>query len=107
MSAWTIGTRVAAVMDAAGGEVRLFGFGVYEGDFVFGDESSTQPEGFVATLAKRRGFRNPRIRLDDGKIVWGCECWWLPEETFHKRFAGLRIVPADIEAERVRAREGR
>lgn len=19
---------------------------------------------------------NPRIRLDDGSIIWGCQCWW-------------------------------
>lgn len=21
-------------------------------------------------------MKNPRIRLDDGSIIWGCECWW-------------------------------
>ena len=19
---------------------------------------------------------NPRIRLDDGSMIWGCQCWW-------------------------------
>ena len=21
---------------------------------------------------------NPRIRLEDGSVIWGCECWWGP-----------------------------
>jgi len=21
-------------------------------------------------------FTNPRIRLDDGSVIWGCQCWW-------------------------------
>ena len=26
------------------------------------------------------GALNPRIVLDDGSILWGCECWWEPVE---------------------------
>ncbi len=22
---------------------------------------------------------NPKILLDSGDVVWGCECWWGPE----------------------------
>jgi len=25
-------------------------------------------------------YDNPRIRLEDGSIVWGCECWWTEVE---------------------------
>jgi len=21
-------------------------------------------------------MENPRIRLDDGSVIWGCQCWW-------------------------------
>jgi len=24
------------------------------------------------------GWENPRIRLQDGTAIWGCECWWTP-----------------------------
>lgn len=26
--------------------------------------------------------KNPKIRLDDGREVWGCECWWGSAEDF-------------------------
>jgi len=25
-------------------------------------------------------WKNPRIRLDDGSVIWGDECWWKPVE---------------------------
>lgn len=25
------------------------------------------------------GFANPCIKLDDGRTVWGYQCWWGPE----------------------------
>lgn len=23
-----------------------------------------------------KNHKNPKITLDDGKVIWGCECWW-------------------------------
>lgn len=34
---------------------------------------------------------NPRLDLDGGGTVWGCECWWMPEEEFDS-FVGSRAV---------------
>lgn len=34
---------------------------------------------------------NPRLDLDNGSTVWGCECWWMPEEEFAD-FLGSRTV---------------
>jgi hypothetical protein len=34
---------------------------------------------------------NPRLDLDGGGTVWGCECWWMPEEEFDA-FLGSRTV---------------
>jgi hypothetical protein len=42
---------------------------------------------------------NPRLDLDDGGTVWGCECWWMPEAEFDK-FAGSRTVVLVSEPER-------
>jgi len=36
---------------------------------------------------------NPRLDLDDGSVVWGCECWWMPEAEFES-FKGSRQVVA-------------
>jgi len=38
----------------------LLGYGIYEGDFEH-------------PVLKRL---NPRMLLDSGERVWGCECWW-------------------------------
>ena len=58
------GGRVGAIRDANSEEVNIFGYGVYDGD-------KNHP---------LLGFPNPHITLDSGCIVWGCECWWGPEE---------------------------
>jgi hypothetical protein len=34
---------------------------------------------------------NPRLDLDSGGTVWGCECWWMPEAEF-ERFKGSRQI---------------
>lgn len=35
---------------------------------------------------------NPRLDLDDGGTVWGCECWWMPEEQFDRGYANHTVV---------------
>lgn len=70
------GDRVIALMNAKDGVVRSFGAGVYAGDFPVAPEAG----GF------NFGQLNPRIDLDNGKTVWGCECWWGDEEAVKKRF---------------------
>jgi hypothetical protein len=59
------GDRVGAILrsDAEGKKIYIYGYGVYEGDF------------FVSGLL----CPNPRIKLDNGKTVWGYQCWWLNE----------------------------
>lgn len=31
---------------------------------------------------------NPRLGLDNGHIVYGCECWWGGEEAIRRHLAG-------------------
>lgn len=89
------GDRVGAVLSASNGEVHLLGFGVYEGNEV--------PHGMnVGTLGvmARAGIPNPKIKLDSGAVVWGCECWWgseagLKRELESGRFAGMKVVEVD------------
>lgn len=94
------GARVFAMESANDTEVRSFGCGVYEGDFV-----PTEAAGFFADCAKELGHTNPRIRLDSGKIVYGCECWWGLESVMEKTVAGRTIVQVDIDEVRAKARE--
>jgi len=92
------GTRVGAVMcsDQKKKTIDLLGYGIYEGDEV--------PESAVCGFAeacKEHGVGNPKIKLDSGKIVWGCECWWGPEDVIKKhvneaRRAGYVVNNVDI-----------
>lgn len=99
------GERVYAVLSATADEVSLLGFGVY-----VGDEVPPAPTGVVRALfgaatweefdkvvAEDMGCEpnpatrptNPKIVLDDGEVVWGCECWWGPESAY-PAFRGAR-----------------
>lgn len=71
-----IGMRVGALKCAKMGFVEMYGYGVYEGDFVPPKETG----GFNI------GIENPRIKLDNGDVVYGCECWWGEEVQFKKKF---------------------
>lgn len=77
-----VGDRVGAVLSMDDKQVNLLGFGVY-----MGDESAL-------------GRKNPKLQLDNGKIVWGCECWWGPEEGLKKEMQGKEVVNVDINAVR-------
>lgn len=77
------GYRVGAICDADDYTVRLYGYGVYDGDF-------QPPVDFG-------GRTNPRITLDSGKVVWGYECWWGPEDQVKKNIGGREVVVVDID----------
>ncbi len=93
----TKGKRVGAILGSGKGEVSFLGYGVYEAD--------ETPYGAVGALAEMLIYtkaKNPKIVLDSGKTVWGCECWWGPEGDVKKRLArwredGYEIVGVDIE----------
>ncbi|WP_157874555.1 hypothetical protein [Streptomyces sp. AcH 505] len=59
--------------------------------------SMTVDEQVVELLAQMD--LNPRLDLDGGGTVWGCECWWMPEAEFNK-FLGSRTIVMAPEPER-------
>jgi len=75
-----IGERVGAILSANENSVQLFGYGIYEGDKI--------PE--KGPLAEA-GLANPCILLDNGKRVYGYECWWGPEEKVKQIIGNRRI----------------
>jgi len=89
---YTIGTRVGAICDADDHEVRLYGYGVYDGYFI--------PPPEILFLGAPIAHENPRITLDDGKVVWGCECWWGAEERIKSMIGSRKVVLVDIEDHR-------
>lgn len=98
-----IGARVGAILSSNATEVHLLGFGVYDGNHTppFGPMGA--PWSVVEEMKKAGQlpqdwtWTNPRITLDDGRVVWGCQCWWGPEDAVRKRIAGLRVVPATLD----------
>ena len=97
-----IGKRVRITQDCRDGSPASGAYGIYEGDFpltaivsVNGDYQEFDHDAFVAWNSKRENpipemtrenpkpgpafwfaNNNPRIRLEDGSTIWGCQCWW-------------------------------
>lgn len=84
MTKTQVGTRVGAILYADTQKVGLLGYGVYEGDFVPPVEANEM----LSTL----DITNPRIKLDDGRTVWGCQCWWGPEDKIKANIEGREVV---------------
>lgn len=86
------GTRVGAILDADEEKVRFLGYGVYQGDYVPEDPAIT----LFQVSMKRLQIKNPRILLDSGKEVWGCECWWGPEDRIRQSIGDRAVEIVDI-----------
>lgn len=94
MSRREIGSRVGAILAAGDGVIQLLGFGVYQGDEVLNEA----------------GYPNPKLVLDNGDTVWGCECWWSSEDDIKARLAywerhGWEVRVVSIEDARRRSEE--
>ncbi len=94
------GERVGAVIGTENKEVRFLGFGVYEGDFKLPKKA----------LGFNFGQKNPKIKLDSGKVVYGCECWWCSEEGMNDKLkewkkAKYKIINVDIDQIRKKCRK--
>lgn len=90
-----IGDRVGAIMSVEDGIVKLFGYGVYAGKFI-----PPLNTGGLGPLMHEMKASNPRIDLDNGKQVYGCECWWGPEDKIKETYKDLQIIEIDIDLER-------
>lgn len=100
------GERVGAILSTTTEEdetvtVNFLGFGTYAGEHV--PEEAT---GWMAEIMREVGRTNPKIELDSGKVVYGCECWWGPEAKVQERLAKYdRINEVDIDEIRKKHRE--
>ena len=89
MKRYKKGDRIGAVLKSDDDTVYLLGYGVYDGDDVPPNDPSG--ERGLMSLVHEVGNKNPKIKLDDGRIVWGCECWWGSEKAV-KESIGTRTV---------------
>jgi hypothetical protein len=87
-----IGARVGAISHTDDdGKVYFFGFGTYQGTAV-----PEEAVGWMAEAAREVGLKNPKIVLDNGEVVYGCECWWGAEERVKEQLANKEVVPVSI-----------
>lgn len=115
-----VGTRVGAVLSADATTVKLLGYGVYEGNFlppgaeepnadyvkrlfhpdpVPTKEGETEEQAIAnlsSILAGSPFHANPRIRLDNGEVVWGRECWWGPEEGVRSAIKDRKVIMCSL-----------
>ena len=90
-----VGDRVFAAESSDEDEVRMFGVGVRLEDAV--PDASV---GGFGPILMRMGRTNPRIRLDSGDIVWGCECWWGAEAELDEMVSGRRVIAVPVPSKR-------
>ncbi len=91
-----VSRRVGAVQSCKEGHMKLFGYGDYIGDFL-----PVEAVGWMAEAARKAGVTNPKIMLDNGKVIYGCECWWGNEDRVKEMVAAAEKV-TDIDIEVVR-----
>ena len=82
------GMRVGVFHSLTEQTLALLGYGVYEGDEV-------PPESIIAPIIGKPaliGLAVPKLRLDDGTVVWGCEVWWNDEGSVKKLELERQII---------------
>lgn len=88
-----VGDKVLALMSANETTYYSYGAGIYQGDEV-------PPPGVGINLGfdlNAEKIPNPKIQLENGDIVWGCECWWHEYDSYIKALEGLKEVKVSIE----------
>jgi hypothetical protein len=90
------GDRVGAVMSADKVAVKFFGWGVFKGREV----PDKSVGGEMGDVLREMGVTNPKIVLDSGKVVWGCECWWGSEAEVKAMLEGRVLIEVDIDEAR-------
>ena len=84
-----------AIRDSQDGVLNIYGAGTYVGDVDLPEYAG----GF------NFGQSNPKIELDNGKVVFGCECWWGPEEHLREKYADYQFMEVDIDKDRIKVEE--
>jgi hypothetical protein len=86
-----VGDRIGAVLSMNVGTAKLLGYGTYAGEHV--PEESV---GGMGKFLREHQIPNPKIELDSGEVVYGCE--WGPEEQVKKKLESLQVENVSIDA---------
>jgi hypothetical protein len=81
------GTRVGALVatNNVTKEVQWLGEGTYMGEEV----PDVEP-------FKSIGLPNPKIKLDNDKVVWGYQCWWGELDKIKAKYEGWKFVETTL-----------
>lgn len=103
MSSAKPGDRVGAILSAdKTGVVQFLGYGTYLGDRPcpvgpFGMSIDEMKAAAREHGVEYRPFTNPCIKLDNGRHVWGMQCWWGPESKVKEILAKYAsVVDAEL-----------
>lgn len=92
-----IGEKVGAILGSNDDEtIEFFGYGVYECDAI-----PEEAVGYLAEIVREAKIESPKIKLDSGKVVYGCECWWGSEEHVKEELSKYKKV-IDVDIDEVR-----
>ena len=89
--------RVGAMLSKSDEKIELIGYGT-----LVSEEIPEGAVGVLAEMARALLTPNPKIQLDSGQIVWGCECWWGEEEGVKDQVAQHKNV-VNVDIDEVRA----
>ncbi len=103
ISNYAIGTRVIVMINNPQESltVHLLGYGIYIANEV-PDENAV---GALASHCRKLGKLTPKIRLDDGRVVWGSEVFWGDATQLEELIDDREIVHCDLDIERENARK--
>jgi len=85
-----IGDRVGAIRNMDDETAWVFGYGVYDGEEVPPEDE--KGERGMIDFVHAANVTNPKLLMDDGTIIWGCECWWGPEKLARETISDRKIV---------------
>ena len=95
------GLRVGVFHSMTDSTLLLLGYGTFEGAEVPPTDIIIPGQGPVGAV----GVAAPKIRLDDGTVVWGGEAWWNTEEAVKAYEEGRTIVHPKLDSIRAKIRE--
>ena len=80
--------KVTAIESVNEGVMRSYGEGEYLGDKI----PDVEP-------FKSLKMKNPCIKLDSGKHIWGFQCWWGETEKVNAKYEGKLTGTVIVEVE--------
>jgi len=79
--------RVGVIIGESDGVLKVLGNGEY-----VGDEVPIEAVGMFADMMRKINHPNPKIVLDNGDVVYGCECWFGSIEKMDRIIASHKNV---------------